>query len=87
MMATEGKYLESTLRLSARHITYERTSYQLLDMIGEVGGFNDAIMLIIEFAMSFYVPGLFVASFVKSVFLLDQLEGSSRLSLYGSSIP
>jgi len=49
-------------------------------MIGEIGGFNDAIMLIFEFAMSFYVPGLFIASFVKSVFLLDQLDGSSKPS-------
>jgi hypothetical protein len=55
-------------------------------MIGEIGGFNDAIMLIFEFAMSFYAPGLFVVSFVKSIFLFDQIEGSSKPSQDSSSI-
>ena len=40
-------------------------------MIGDVGGFHDAINLIFEFFMAFYAPGLFLNSLIKSLFKVD----------------
>ena len=42
-----------------------------MDLIGEVGGFNDALFLIFEFFMSYYAPTLFMQSLVKSIFKVD----------------
>jgi hypothetical protein len=42
-----------------------------MDMMGEVGGFNDALFLIFELFMSYYAPTLFMQSLIKSIFLVD----------------
>jgi hypothetical protein len=45
-----------------------------MDLIGEVGGFNDALFLIFEFVMSYYTPTLFIQSLVKSMFQIDLFQ-------------
>jgi hypothetical protein len=34
--------------------TYRRTPYGILDFLGDVGGFNDAIRLILQFFIGFF---------------------------------
>ena len=47
-------------------------------MIGEIGGFNDAILIIFEFVMSYYGPSLFMTSMVKSLFPIDRFKPVRR---------
>ena len=49
----------------------------MLDFIGDVGGFNDAISLMIEFIMSNYTGNLLLASLIKSFFKVDLFAPSS----------
>jgi hypothetical protein len=49
----------------------ERRVYQLLDFVGDIGGFFDAIKIIVEFVLSFYTGQFFMVSFVKNLFKID----------------
>ena len=51
---------------SPRKFTHERTVYSLLDTIGDIGGFADAIKYMLTFIMSFYSPALLNRSLVKT---------------------
>ena len=42
------------LELSKTMITYERSPYTCLDLLGDFGGFNDGIYLVVGLLMSYY---------------------------------
>ena len=50
---------EAKLGISSKQIKRTRKVYQLLDMLGDIGGFFDAVFMIFELLMSYYAPGLF----------------------------
>ena len=62
---------EARFTLSSKQIKKTRKVYQLLDMIGDIGGFSDAIFMIFEFLMGSYAPGLFMSSLIKSLYRVD----------------
>ena len=49
-----------TFQMSGRQVLWSRKVYQLLDMIGDIGGFNDALVMIFESFMGYYAPVLFL---------------------------
>lgn len=71
------KYSEVSLMVSEKSNTTERHVYKLLEFIGDIGGFNDALVLVLEFFMAFYSPPFFAASLVKSLFLVDRFLPST----------
>ena len=48
--------------MSERANTYERSAYTLLALLGDIGGFNSAIIILPTFLMSFYNPRMYQAS-------------------------
>jgi len=53
---------------SPKKFTHERTVYSFLNMIGDIGGFADAITIAFTFVMSFYSPALLNRSLLKKMF-------------------
>ena len=49
-----GSILKTTISLSDIQYSYERKSYTALMLIGDIGGFNGAILLFLHFLMRFY---------------------------------
>ena len=57
---TDGNALfEIEMRLSRERKVLSRTAYTLFDLLGDFGGFNDAIIFLISFPMSFYSSSMF----------------------------
>lgn len=48
--------------MSERANTYERSAYTLLALLGDIGGFNGAIIILPTYLMSFYNPRMYQAS-------------------------
>jgi hypothetical protein len=46
-------------------------------MLGDIGGFNDALFLIFEFLMGYYTPVLFMQSLIKSLYKIDMFVPES----------
>ena len=40
-------------------------------MLGDIGGFHDALFVIFETFMGYYTPVLFMQSLIKSLFKID----------------
>ena len=53
---------EVFFQLSDQHYFFERTPYTILTLIGDLGGFQGAIVLLPSFLMSFYSAKMFEAS-------------------------
>ena len=55
-MLGNGSYtlfeLQYTFKMSDKKVTYSRRSYSMLDLLGDFGGFNGSIALILGFIMS-----------------------------------
>ena len=45
--------------------------------MGDIGGFHDCLLLIIEFAMAFYTPTIFISSLIKTFFQVDRFLPTS----------
>jgi len=58
-------------RLSPKTQNYERNVYTVLNMLGDIGGFNDALVIICTLLTSQFVPAFFAADFIQSAFKLD----------------
>ena len=54
--------------VSERSVIHQRTVYKLLDFVGDIGGFHDALLLLIELAMAYYTPTFFTSSAIKTFF-------------------
>jgi len=63
--------------VSERSVIHQRTVYKLLDYIGDIGGFHDALLLLIEFVMAYYSPTFFTSSAIKTFFQIDRYLPSS----------
>ena len=50
------------IRMGDSKSVYKREAYTLLDLLGDFGGFTDAILLIIRFITSFYSARMFNAA-------------------------
>ena len=50
------------IRLSDRTNSYERSAYNFLTLIGDIGGFNGAIIILPTYLMSFYSSRMYQAS-------------------------
>ena len=46
-------------------------------MLGDVGGFSDALFIIFESVMGYYAPVLFMQSLIKSMYKIDLLTPNS----------
>mmetsp|Transcript_35174 Transcript_35174/g.46334 ORF Transcript_35174/g.46334 Transcript_35174/m.46334 type:complete len:81 (-) Transcript_35174:923-1165(-) len=55
----DGAVLQAEFELSDKMYTYERQAYTMLALVGDVGGFNGALILLQGFVMSFYSSILF----------------------------
>lgn len=66
------------LLTSSNTISYERRVYAMLDMIGDIGGFYDAMVLAFSLIMSNYSPNLFLASVISSIFRVAFDDGSGE---------
>ena len=51
--------IEIEIRLSRNQKVLSRTAYTLFDLLGDFGGFNDAIYLLFSVPMSFYSSAMF----------------------------
>ena len=60
-----------TIDLSSNAVSHERRVYALLDMVGDLGGFNDAIVILFSLLLGNYSPNLFFKSVIKAVFRVD----------------
>ena len=54
--------LQYTFKMSDKKITYLRRSYSLLDLLGNFGGFNGSITMILGFIMSYYAKLMYQAA-------------------------
>ena len=59
---TESDNLRIDINLSIDKNLYSRTAYTLLDLLGDFGGFTDAIIFIFGTVMSFYSASMYEAS-------------------------
>lgn len=59
------------VNLSSKSVSHERKVYALLDMIGDLGGFSDAIVISFSLLLGNYSPNLFFKSVIKAVFRVD----------------
>ena len=50
------------IKMSQRANAYERSAYTLLALLGDIGGFNGAIIILPTYLMSFYTPRMYQAS-------------------------
>ena len=48
--------------MSPMRRTYERRAYTILDLLGDVGGFNDSILIIVGFFATQYNSMLYTAA-------------------------
>ena len=46
--------LQYSFKMSDKKVTYSRRSYSMLDLLGDIGGFNGSIEMILGFVMSYY---------------------------------
>ena len=49
-----------SIRISSKKAIWIRKVYQVLDMLGDIGGFSDALFMIAEAFMGYYAPALFL---------------------------
>ena len=54
--------LECHIELSNKKYSYNRRAYTILDLLGDFGGFNDAILMICGVFMKYYSKTLFKAT-------------------------
>ena len=62
-----GPLFEISIIQSDRKKTYERTTWTFFSFIGDVGGFNSAIIIFPSYIMSFYSSRMYQASIFKDV--------------------
>jgi len=55
---------------------YERTVYSVMDLLGDVGGFNDAVEEITQVLVGLLTPGIFLTSQIKSIFNIYPMKES-----------
>ena len=62
----EGEALfESSLILSNKQYSYERSAYTVLALIGDFGGFNGAILFLLNALIKLYSQLLFKAELIE----------------------
>jgi len=66
------------INLSSNAVSHERRVYALLDMVGDLGGFNDAIVIFFSLLLGNYSPNLFFKSVIKAVFRVDTDDYESQ---------
>ena len=66
------------------YIKTETTVYSVFDMFGDIGGLIDALIILFNFTIGWYVNASYLGSFVKNVFKIDSLhfESHSRWEPY-----
>ena len=63
----DGALAQVEFKLSDKKYTYERSAYTFLMLIGDLGGFNGAILLFQGFIMSFYSSHLFKSKLAQEI--------------------
>jgi hypothetical protein len=60
--------MEISIKLASKGFTQERRVYSLLDMIGDIGGFNDALVLIFKLIVTTFTGSMFYMDLIPSLF-------------------
>ena len=72
-------YFQIDFRLSNRVNHYERVIYSVFDMLGDIGGFGEAIYFGCLILVSFYANRMYFASVIRDIFKV-------RLDTHGAQI-
>ena len=69
MTVTEGSEttISIVLRLSANKYIYERSVYTFFALLGDVGGFNGAIIILPTFVMAIYSERMYQGSIQEQI--------------------
>jgi len=61
-------YFQVQFRLNNRVRMYERRVYSLFDLIGDVGGFSEALYVVSMFVVSIFATKMFKAAQIRDLF-------------------
>ena len=77
-LATDiGNYHEYTIKMGDNKSIYKREAYTILSLLGDFGGFTDALALIIGLFVSFYSAKMFTAAIAQELPYSDRSKQSS----------
>lgn len=58
---------EATFKLNTRKRYYERNAYTFLELLGDFGGFNDALFMLVGLVSSFYGAQMYQAAVAQEL--------------------
>ena len=65
---TGGNHIVIKLRLKGEEKEFKRKVYTLMDLIGDVGGFNDGLLILVGLIVNFYGSSMFERAIAQSIF-------------------
>ena len=70
----------ATFRISDNIVVEKRSRYTVWDLLGDVGGFNDGLVLVCQLLTSFYTAISFKTKFLASTYFDSDSDANSRSS-------